>query len=176
MDFTIAIVFRAFLAGVFLFSFFSKIKNPGLFFLKMKKYNLLPKALVVWLGSFFLVLELALGIGLLYGEYIPYFGILSLALLMVFSYAIGVNILRGNTEIDCGCFGYLSSGQKIGWNLVYRNAFLSIMSLVLVLPVKDRLLLPWDYLNIGFSLIVMSILYISFNYMFSIFNNENYSS
>lgn len=175
MDMSIAWVIRLFLAGVYLFSFYSKIKNPSVFFVKMRKYNLLPKTIVPVVGSLFMILELIIGLCMLYGEYIGFVGMASAILLGLFSYAIGSNVHRGNTEIDCGCSGFQSSGQRIGWNLVYRNFFLIVLSLILMIPVELRDLMIWDFLNIAFAVIVMSFLYLSYNNMFSIFNSESYN-
>ena len=44
-------------------------------------------------------------------------------LLLVFAAAMAINILRGRTAIDCGCFvGF--TRQRIGWSLVVRNLLL----------------------------------------------------
>jgi len=45
------------------------------------------------------------------------------ALLVVFTAAIVANLVRGRTEIDCGCLGPLLR-QRIGWWMVVRNGVL----------------------------------------------------
>lgn len=58
--------------------------------------------------------------------------VLSAALLAAFAGAMAVDILRGRTGIDCGCFlGALP--QRIGWPLVVRNLLLVAGSLALPL-------------------------------------------
>ncbi len=172
MDISIHLVFRCFLGGIFLVSFLSKIRNPFVFFVKMKKYNLLPKKWVPWIGSIILLVELFLAIGYFTGIQIQTTALVGMILLSIFTFALGWNIYRGNLEIDCGCFGYLTSGQRIGWNLVVRNFLLILFSAFLLLPIQDRVMFWGDFLNIGFTIFVLGILYVSFNHIFTIMNKE----
>jgi peroxiredoxin/uncharacterized membrane protein YphA (DoxX/SURF4 family) len=53
-----------------------------------------------------------------------------LAMLLLFTAAIGFNLARGRTP-DCHCFGQLHS-ERIGWKTIARNAFLSAIAAVVV--------------------------------------------
>lgn len=173
MDYSIQWVVRLFLSGIFLTSLISKLLQPAVFIVKMRKYNILPKSLVPVMGWAFILWEAMIVIGLLgLGDYLPKVAIAILGLLAVFSYAIAVNVSRGNLEIDCGCFGFLSSGQKIGWNLVIRNAFLAVFALALFYPVSVRSMGWGDFTIMGFALTVLGLLYLSYHELFTLYNRQ----
>src|SRR5690606_791824 len=56
-------------------------------------------------------------------------------LLVVFAFAIGINVARGRKAIDCGCFrtGYK---QNLSWLLVLRNVLLAGAGLILAWPIE----------------------------------------
>jgi hypothetical protein len=68
-------------------------------------------------------------------------------LLVVFMIAMGINIRRGRTSIDCGCF-MNALRQRIGWGLVARNALLAAAALLLLLPQAARPLVWMDIMTI----------------------------
>lgn len=55
--------------------------------------------------------------------------ILAIALLLIYSSAVSLNIIRGRTQISCGCGGVLES-KHLSWNLLYRNIALLILILI----------------------------------------------
>ncbi|HEY1927036.1 MAG TPA: MauE/DoxX family redox-associated membrane protein [Caulobacteraceae bacterium] len=64
-------------------------------------------------------------------------------LLTVFALAMGVNLLRGRREIDCGC-GDPSRRQPLAWSLVARNlAFAAALCACALAPVASQSLLGW---------------------------------
>jgi hypothetical protein len=50
--------------------------------------------------------------------------------------AIAINLLRGNTRIDCGCLGFGARVPELRWGLVGRNALLLAAVLTALLPVS----------------------------------------
>ncbi len=68
--------------------------------------------------------EIGLGLLLVAGLWPRFTVPIAIALLIVFSLALGLNLIRGNV-VECGCFGVNSS--KISWKLVLRNAFLILL-------------------------------------------------
>ncbi len=89
----------------------------------VRNYRLLPEAAVVPVAYAVPVLEAATALALLLGPARPVAGVLALGLLAVFTVAIVVNILRGRTHIDCGCFR-TALKQRLSWWLVARNGVL----------------------------------------------------
>jgi hypothetical protein len=64
-------------------------------------------------------------------------------LLIVFALAMGVNLLRGRREIDCGC-GDPSRRQPLAWSLVVRDlAFATALGACALAPAGSQSLLGW---------------------------------
>jgi hypothetical protein len=64
------------------------------------------------------------------------------ALLLAFGAAMAINLLRGRTHIDCGCFDSTLK-QPLRWSLVLRNA---ILALLLVAAARSRAVAgAWDF-------------------------------
>jgi hypothetical protein len=59
-------------------------------------------------------------------------------LLAVFAVAMAVNLVRGRTQIDCGCSLGYGGGPSLGWGLIARN--LAIAALLVCGPVAPGLL------------------------------------
>jgi hypothetical protein len=83
-------------------------------------------------------------------------------LLVLFTGAIGINLMRGRTDIDCGCFGPALRQQLSGW-LLLRNLFLMILATTLLLPENGRQIEPLDLATIVLGAATMVILYASAN-------------
>jgi hypothetical protein len=60
-------------------------------------------------------------------------------LLLCYAFAISVNLRRGRTQIDCGCFGTRPTQGIAAW-MVWRNVLLALLALALLLPVRPRAL------------------------------------
>ena len=58
---------------------------------------------------------------------------LAAVLLSLYGSAMAINILRGNTNIDCGCGG---PSQTLHWGLVYRNMVLALIAFPAMLSVS----------------------------------------
>ena len=86
-----------------------------------------------------------------------------LALLTIFSGAIAINLARGRTNIDCGCFGPALRQELSGW-LLLRNLFLMILAAVVILPASDRAIESLDVVTIVLGAMTLVILYASANF------------
>ncbi len=58
-------------------------------------------------------------------------------LMLVYSGAITLNLVRGRRDIDCGCAGPLARGGLHEW-LVIRNAIYFVFAIAASLPVTGR--------------------------------------
>lgn len=94
-------------------------------------YRLLPLALIAPVAIVLPLAELAVGAAL-----VCRLGAIAIvaggALLLLFTAGIAINLLRGRTEIDCGC-NPGKPGRPISWLLVARNLGL-VAALLLCLP------------------------------------------
>jgi Methylamine utilisation protein MauE len=80
------------------------------------------------------------------------------AQLLLYAAAMGINVWRGNTQLDCGCH-WGSLRQTVGYPLVWRNLFLAILASVLVLPASARGLQALDFLSVGAGILLCGLLY-----------------
>jgi Methylamine utilisation protein MauE len=130
MEFITAI--RVAAALIFLAAAVGKMRSWRTFEGVVANYRLLPGWLargVAWLlppGE--LLLAAALLFGLTGSE------LAASALLSVFGAAMAINLLRGRTHIDCGCFDS-TLRQPLRWTLVLRNA---VLVLLLVAAARSR--------------------------------------
>lgn len=126
----------------------------------VRGYRLLPSALVPLTVALLPPVELLLGASLVFGVGAPWSPVSAASLLMIFAAAMAVNLRRGRTEIDCGCFR-ATLRQRLDWRMVWLDLFLAMLLLgsgVLAVPVDVRL---WfAALPAG---IVLFILYLALN-------------
>lgn len=148
---------RCFLALMFGYAAVSKLGSIEEFYGVVRNFRLLPDALNRPAAVALPVVELAVAAGLLITPLAGPAAITAALLLAVFGLAIAINVVRGRTEIDCGCFRD-GMKQRISWLLVGRNVVLTglaVMAVALVQPVGG-------VMNLGTGLMagaVMMLLY-----------------
>ena len=74
-----------------------------------------------------------LNFGVTGGGGLRLFALPAAALLVVFAWAMAINIRRGRRAIDCGC-GRSQLRQPLGWGLVVRNVVLALLVAIRALP------------------------------------------
>lgn len=164
LDPVLSWVARLVLAAVFATAAASKFAEIGPFEGIVRNYRILPDPLVVPFARALPVLESLAAIGLLFEPVRVPAALVCAGLLLVFALAMGINILRGRTDIDCGCFvGH--SRQRIGWSLVLRNLVL-LATAALALPAPAaRELLAVDYVTIVAGTLTLALGYLSLSRM-----------
>jgi hypothetical protein len=80
------------------------------------------------------------------------------AQLVVFAAAIAINLRRGRTSIDCGCFGSRLREGISAW-LVARNLALALLALSMLLPATPRELTALDIATALAVVATLSFLY-----------------
>jgi hypothetical protein len=122
----VAIAIRTLIALVFLSAATAKMRNWPIFRGVVANYRLLPQALVGPVTYVLPPVEAAIGAMLPTGLFAPWAEAAAAVLLGAFAVAMGINLLRGRRQIDCGCFqGALK--QPLRWALVGRNALLALL-------------------------------------------------
>ncbi|MDF1592054.1 MAG: DoxX family membrane protein [Desulfobacterales bacterium] len=111
---------RLFLGGILIYAGFEKIPAPGLFAKAVYEYQILPDVLINLTALVLPWLELALGILLIVGIWLPGAVLLSSLLLLTFSGILIFNMARG-LNISCGCFSTEPSTDPISWWTVMRD-------------------------------------------------------
>lgn len=108
-----------------------KAMDLAMFAHTMGGYRLLPAAVLFPIAVGLLVLEIAIAIGLVVPASRAVAAGAAFILFAVYAGAIAINLVRGNTLIDCGCGG---AGQGLSWYLVLRNFVLAGLCLVALAP------------------------------------------
>ncbi len=143
LDPLIEATFTLFLAALFASAAAGKLRALAEFEGVVANYRLLPAALARPAALALPAAEVAVALLLLVPATRGAGGVAAAALLALFAVAMGVNILRGRREIDCGCFRTTHRQYLTAWHLV-RNAVLVGFALTLTLPVAARALTVAD--------------------------------
>ena len=138
-----------------------KLADRQRFFAVLKNYDLMPERLVPLAGAAVVAAEVVAVLLLVLPPVRTLGAWLAVALLAAYALAIAVNLLRGRTRIDCGCFGF-GRHDRIAWTMVVRNLALVALALALLLPASQRDLVVLDALTVGASLLVVTLLVATF--------------
>jgi uncharacterized membrane protein YphA (DoxX/SURF4 family) len=121
-------------AGVFLYSGYTKVQNPLQFAVAISGYQLVPEDLVYPMAQYLPWLEIALGLAVLIGWKIRIFSSAVAALLLFFMVVLTITYLRG-IEANCGCF---SMDDPISPLTILRDSIFLIPALYLVFENRLR--------------------------------------
>jgi hypothetical protein len=141
-DPVVGLVAIATLVLVFAAASASKIRAWEDFVGVVQNYRILPDVLSRPVAYALPLVEGAVALGLGIGPARPYAAMVAIALLGVFSVAVGVNLARGRRYIDCGCFRF-GMRQSLSWWLPARNAALVVVALVAARADLTSRLLTW---------------------------------
>lgn len=88
------------------------------------------------------------------------------AVLVIYAGAMAVNLLRGNSRLDCGC-SWGSARQPVGYELVGRNLVLALAALLLMLPVGAREMSVLDVVSVLAGTLTAALMYAAVNRLFT---------
>ncbi|MBN3732078.1 MauE/DoxX family redox-associated membrane protein [Burkholderia sp. Tr-20390] len=146
-------------AVVVLLGAFAKMRRPAAFSQALAGYRLLPDALTAPV-AFAIPLAEAIGAAALLFPDTRTAGAIGLvALLVAFAAAIAINLLRGHTDIDCGCSGFAAARtdapRGIGWLHVGRALLLAALAATALVEPGARAVVWFDYLTLFFSVLLI---------------------
>jgi hypothetical protein len=120
-------------------------------------YRLLPPASAGAVARLLPFVEIAIGAcALLPATRSP--ALVAMALLMLaYAAAMGINLARGRSDIDCGCGG---ETQPLSWGLVLRNLVLAGAALVASRPALERSMDWVDALTLVLGVLAFYALYL----------------
>ncbi|MEX2551456.1 MAG: MauE/DoxX family redox-associated membrane protein [Actinomycetota bacterium] len=118
MEASFGLLIRLVFGTMFLAAGASKLSDLGEFAEAIKHYQLIPGATAGAVARGVAVTEAALGTVLLLGAAIPVAGLLGSALLVIFAFAMAINLIRGR-QIPCGC---KRESEPIQIKHIVRNA------------------------------------------------------
>jgi Methylamine utilisation protein MauE len=126
------------------------------------------RLLAQWLATPFAwtapVLECAAALGLLLSPIRVSAALVLIALLGVFTGAIVINLARGRTDIDCGCFGP-ALRQRLSWWLLLRNGALFALLALAAMPAGGRPMEFLDLATVAMAAATVVVLYTAANYL-----------
>jgi len=158
VDLVIAWALRVGLALLFVGAAWHKLSDRARFEAAIRAYALLPtrgSAPASWILP---AVEGAIALALLVPPWQRYAAGAAVALLLLYTAAIAVNLARGRRRIDCGCFSSRSA-TPISGTLVARNGALIAAACLLLLPVRMRPLVWVDALTLITALATLLLLW-----------------
>lgn len=153
------------LGGALLFAVASihKLRSMRHFVATLGEYGLLQHRLIAPVAWLLALLELITAALLVLPPTHSVGGIAAAALLTTYAAAMGFNLARGRTHLDCGCS---TRSQPIGGWMVIRNLLLAAALGSLMLPVAGRAIGWGDAVTLGGGLLVAALLYGSMDLLF----------
>jgi hypothetical protein len=85
-------------------------------------------------------------------------GLFAGGMLLLYAFAMAVNLIRGDVLLDCGCT-WGSTRQSLRPALVIRNALLAVIAFALTAPVESRDLAVIDTVSILVATLTVILLY-----------------
>ncbi len=120
---------RLFIAAVFLFAAWPKIRDPAGFAEAVYRYHLLPDALINPIAVFLPWFEAVCALALLAVPPLRRGALVGVGvMLLVFIGAVSINLHRG-IDMACGCFS-VSGGEAMTWLNVARNVGLLFLTVL----------------------------------------------
>lgn len=154
---------RLVLAAVLLAAAVAKLRALEEFAGVVHNYRLLPELLARPVAYALPILEVVLAVGLLLEPTRRLAAAATAVLLAVFALAMAINIRRGRSHIDCGCFASALK-QRLSWALVARNGVLIGLALLIVAPgPATRPLGALDLLTAAVATASLLVLYAAFS-------------
>ena len=159
MDPVLAVVLRGALALLFVVAAVHKLRDRDAFRATLDAYALLPSALTAPLARAVPLVELVAALLLVVPRAAAVGASIAVLLLSVYALAMGVNLLRGRRDLDCGCMGP-GARSPIGPELLVRNLFLVVAALVAgFAPIHARALVWVDFVTVPLAVAVLAALY-----------------
>jgi hypothetical protein len=150
------------LAAIFGASAAMKFTDLAMFESSLANYRLLPRALERPFACLAPIGEGGCAIGILFAATRAAAAAGLLILLAIFTGAIAINLVRGRTNIDCGCFGPMLRQPLSAW-LILRNFALVALAAALLIPAGVRALTVLDFITIAFGAATAVALYTAAN-------------
>jgi hypothetical protein len=135
-----------------------KLRNPAHFAEIFAGYRLLPDTLARRMAWLIPCIELAVAAALLWERGRRAAVISAAAVLIAYASGLGVNLLRGRLDLDCGCGAAHDRRALSAW-MVWRNLLLASVLCIAALPWSPRACGLTDLLTVMAGLMACAALY-----------------
>ncbi len=151
-------VLRLGLGMLFGFAAWHKLRAPEAFRAALAGYDLLPERALYATARVLPALELTAAAFFLLPGGARGAALLAAGLLLLYTSAVAVSLLRGRRDIDCGCSGP-AAARAIGSDLVLRNVALLAAAIACGYAPAARTLVLLDAVTIGAGAATLALLY-----------------
>lgn len=158
IDPAVDLALRIALAVLLFMSAFRKIADFPSFRAAVEAYRIVPAAAAGHFAGTIILLEKIAAVGLVVFPIRTPFAFLAATLFAIYAVAIGVNLLRGRRDIDCGCGG-AGAGQPLHPALFLRNFALTCAAVAVALPRTGRGMEPVDAITVVGGVVTAAFLY-----------------
>ena len=141
-SFTVVVLARAII---------EKLLDYEVYIANLREYQLLPEQFTAGAAAALVLAEIAAVVCLLAPAWATIGGVLTMALLALYAAAMTAAMVRGNSEIECGCGG---EGQIVTSGLVVRNAVLIVIAGSILMPTSGRPMTWSDILGGSLAVLV----------------------
>jgi hypothetical protein len=124
----------------------------------VRNYRVLPQALALPAAGMLLITGAITAAALFWPATRPIGACAAAAQLLLFAAAMAINLRRGHSSIDCGCFGSRLRQGIAAW-MVARNLALALLALSLLLPARPRELGVLDIATAVAAVAILTFLY-----------------
>ncbi|MFT8945261.1 MAG: MauE/DoxX family redox-associated membrane protein [Acetobacter aceti] len=114
---------------MFLVAGVSKLREHDLFLGTLSSYRLLPASFLETAAWGLGAVEVLVGLMLLSGIGQGVGGVAAAGLMVTFALAMGINVMRGRTDLSCGCTPG-QKGEALSWSLVFRTLACGVPALL----------------------------------------------
>jgi uncharacterized membrane protein YphA (DoxX/SURF4 family) len=158
LDPTIDWLIRGALASLFAASAIHKLRDLSRHGDALLAYGLIPGKLVPMVATAGPIFELTAAVLLVVPSVSRLGAVAILVLLLVYTLAVTINLVRGRRDIDCGCVGPANE-QPLSYFLVSRNIVLISLAAASLLPLSGRGLHPVDAVSLVGGFIVTALIW-----------------
>lgn len=127
----LVLALRLAIGGVFIYASIDKIVHPDRFAEIVWDYDILPENLVNPFSVCLPWIELAMGILLVAGRWVPAAALVGTAMTVMFMMAVGHALSQGAEDFHCGCFTTVQEGPEEAWAVMRRDSVLLGAAIVL---------------------------------------------
>jgi uncharacterized membrane protein YphA (DoxX/SURF4 family) len=145
----------------------AKLREPAVFAGVVEQYGLLPRAAIRPFAYALPAIELAAALGLLLPVSRAPAAAVLILMLLGFAAVMAINLARGRSDIDCGCFIGVQK-QRISWTLVVRNLVLAGFGLALLAEGTGRPLAALDWFTVLAGAVTLLLLYEAIGRLFGL--------
>ena len=157
IDPLITLVISVSLALLFFMAARHKMSSPRHFQAQLAAYELLPVPVLPLASKLLPAAEMAIVFLILIPYTRAFAAFLAVLLLSAYALAMAINLLRGRSNIDCGCGG---QPQALSYWLLLRNAVLVAGASMLMVPASDRTMVWGDTLLLVLMTAVLAMIYL----------------